>query len=57
MTHTTGLGYWFWSENLVRWEKVSGTPNVVAGSNDHGDLRLDLQQLPAFRHARGRETV
>jgi hypothetical protein len=57
MTHTTGLGYWFWSEKLVRWEKVTGTPNVVAGSNDHGDLRLDLQQLPAFRHARGRETV
>jgi methyl acetate hydrolase len=33
MTHTTGLGYWFWSETLVRWEKVTGTPNVVAGSN------------------------
>ena len=33
MTHTTGLGYWFWNEQLVRWEKVTGTPNVVAGSN------------------------
>src|SRR5437763_4310277 len=33
MTHTTGLGYWFWNETLVRWEKVTGTPNVVAGSN------------------------
>ena len=32
MTHTTGLGYWFWNEKLVRWEKVTGTPNVVAGS-------------------------
>ncbi len=32
ITHTTGLGYWFWSERLVQWEKVSGVPNVVAGS-------------------------
>ena len=32
MTHTRGLGYWFWSDALVRWEQVTGTPNVVAGS-------------------------
>ena len=32
VTHTSGLGYWFWSEDLVRWEKVTGVPNVVAGS-------------------------
>ena len=32
ITHTSGLGYWFWSEDLVRWEKVTGVPNVVAGS-------------------------
>jgi methyl acetate hydrolase len=33
ITHTTGLGYWFWNENLVRWEAASGTPNVLSGSN------------------------
>ena len=32
ITHTTGLGYWFWSDRLVHWEKVTGVPNVVAGS-------------------------
>jgi methyl acetate hydrolase len=32
ITHTSGLGYWFFSEDLVRWEKVTGVPNVVAGS-------------------------
>jgi CubicO group peptidase (beta-lactamase class C family) len=32
ITHTAGLGYWFFSERLVRWEKVTGVPNVVAGS-------------------------
>jgi len=32
VTHTSGLGYWFWSDALVRWEAATGTPNVVAGS-------------------------
>src|SRR6266702_7708529 len=32
VTHTTGLGYWFWSEELVRWESATGIPNVVAVS-------------------------
>ncbi|HEX4660446.1 MAG TPA: serine hydrolase domain-containing protein [Streptosporangiaceae bacterium] len=32
ITHTSGLGYWFWSDQLVRWEKATGVPNVVAGS-------------------------
>lgn len=32
LTHTSGLGYWFWSEKLVQWEKATGIPNVVAGS-------------------------
>src|SRR5260370_6036404 len=32
LTHTSGLGYWFWSPDLVRWESVTGVPNVVAGS-------------------------
>src|ERR1700749_4354778 len=33
VTHTSGLGYWLWSDALVRWEQVTGTPNVMAGSN------------------------
>jgi CubicO group peptidase (beta-lactamase class C family) len=32
MTHTTGLGYWFWNADLVKYEKVTGIPNVVPGS-------------------------
>jgi len=24
VTHTSGLGYWFWSEDLVKWESVTG---------------------------------
>src|SRR6266849_9402274 len=33
ITHTSGLGYWFWSPDLVTWESVTGVPNVVAGSS------------------------
>jgi methyl acetate hydrolase len=32
ITHTAGFGYWFWSDRLVRWEKITGVPNIVAGS-------------------------
>lgn len=32
VTHTTGLGYWFWNADLVRWEELTGTPNVLSGS-------------------------
>ncbi len=33
ITHTAGLGYWFWNDSLVRWEAATGTPNVLSGSN------------------------
>ncbi len=32
VTHTTGLGYWFFSADLTRWEAATGTPNVISGS-------------------------
>ena len=32
ITHTAGLGYWFWDDQLARWESATGTPNVVTGS-------------------------
>ena len=32
VTHTAGLGYWFWDADLMRYEQVTGTPNVVPGS-------------------------
>ena len=33
ITHTSGLGYWFWNADLVRWEAATGTPNVLSGAN------------------------
>jgi CubicO group peptidase (beta-lactamase class C family) len=32
LTHTSGLGYWFWNDLLARWHEVTGIPNVVSGS-------------------------
>jgi methyl acetate hydrolase len=33
ITHTSGLGYWFFNEDIVRWEAVTGTPNVLSGDD------------------------
>ncbi len=33
VTHTTGLGYWFFNADIARWEQVTGSPNVMSGSN------------------------
>ncbi|MEJ2577518.1 MAG: serine hydrolase, partial [Kineosporiaceae bacterium] len=32
LTHTAGLGYWFYDADLFRWERLTGTPNVLSGS-------------------------
>lgn len=32
ITHTSGLAYWFFNSDIVRWEEVTGTPNVLSGS-------------------------
>ncbi len=32
VTHTSGLGYWFWNTDIDRFEQVTGIPNVLPGS-------------------------
>src|SRR3954449_12649580 len=34
VTHTSGLGYWFWNKDIDRYEQITGTPNVLPGSDD-----------------------
>jgi methyl acetate hydrolase len=34
VTHTSGLAYWFWNADIVRWEEATGIPNVVPGSDE-----------------------
>jgi methyl acetate hydrolase len=31
MTHTSGLSYWFWNADIVRWEKATGAGNALSG--------------------------
>jgi CubicO group peptidase (beta-lactamase class C family) len=33
ITHTSGASYWFWNDDIVRWEAATGTPNVLSGDN------------------------
>jgi methyl acetate hydrolase len=33
MTHTSGASYWFWNADVLHFEQVTGTPNVLSGSN------------------------
>ena len=33
ITHTAGLGYWFWNSEIDRYEQVTGTPNMLSGSD------------------------
>jgi methyl acetate hydrolase len=33
VTHTSGLAYWFWNADIVRWQEVTGTPHVMSGSD------------------------
>lgn len=32
ITHTAGLAYWFWNADIDRYEQVTGTPNILPGS-------------------------
>ncbi len=32
LTSTCGLSYWFWNDDIRRWEAATGTPNVGSGS-------------------------
>jgi methyl acetate hydrolase len=46
LTHTAGLGYWFFNENLNRFEQFTGLPNVGASRNDFEALKAPLVADP-----------
>jgi methyl acetate hydrolase len=33
VTHTSGLGYCWFSEDIIKWEAATSTPNVLSGAN------------------------
>ncbi|MCF7549314.1 serine hydrolase [Pseudonocardia sp. WMMC193] len=53
-THTSGLGYWFWSADLAAWEEATGVPNVLAG--DARSFTAPLVADPGTRIEYGHST-
>jgi methyl acetate hydrolase len=54
VTHTSGLAYWFFNEDIVRWQRVTGTPNVMSGSMEI--FRAPLVADPGARYEYGINT-
>lgn len=54
ITHTSGLAYWFFNEDIVRWESVTGTPNVMSG--DAVIFKAPLVADPGTRYDYGINT-
>ncbi|GEL26697.1 1,4-butanediol diacrylate esterase [Pseudonocardia sulfidoxydans NBRC 16205] len=54
VTHTSGLSYWFWNADLVRFESVTGIPNVVPGSAEA--FKAPLVSEPGSRFEYGINT-
>ena len=54
VTHTSGLTYWFWNADLVKYEAVTGLPNVVPGRLEA--LKAPLVADPGTRFEYGINT-
>jgi methyl acetate hydrolase len=54
ITHTSGLGYWFWSTDLKKYEEVTGLPNVVPGLK--AALKAPMLVDPGTRYVYGINT-
>jgi methyl acetate hydrolase len=54
LTHTAGLSYWFWNADIVKYEQVTGLPNVVPG--DMAAFRAPLVADPGTRFEYGINT-
>ena len=54
VTHTTGLTYWFWNADCVRWQECTGTPTVMSG--DESSSRRRSSPTPGRRWEYGINT-
>jgi CubicO group peptidase (beta-lactamase class C family) len=51
VTHTSGLGYWFFSDELARWEAATGNPPLISG--DAKALGTPMVHDPGARYTYG----
>lgn len=52
LTHTSGLGYWFWSAEIRRWQILNGITNPLAGDQE-GFLAAPMVADPGERFIYG----
>src|SRR3954452_8701817 len=54
MTHTSGLGYWFSSAEILRWHEITATPPILSGKLE--SLHAPLLHDPGERWTYGVST-
>jgi methyl acetate hydrolase len=53
ITHTSGVGYWFWSADLLAWEQAVAAPRPMTGSRAVLDAPLVIEPGSAFLYGNG----
>ncbi|HEX3688866.1 MAG TPA: serine hydrolase domain-containing protein [Solirubrobacteraceae bacterium] len=48
ITHTSGLGYWFWNADVLAWERAVGAPKPMSGLRAVLDAPLVAEPGSAF---------
>ena len=51
ITHTAGLGYWFWNRDLVAWEQAVDAPKPMSGRRAVLDAPLVREPGSAFEYS------
>lgn len=50
LTHTSGLSYWFFNSDIVRWEAATGTPNALGGGDAYFNAPLVADPGTTFEY-------
>jgi CubicO group peptidase (beta-lactamase class C family) len=51
ITHTAGLGYWFWNARVLAWEQAVGAPKPMSGRRGVLDAPLVAEPGSAFEYS------
>ena len=51
ITHTSGLGYWFWNADVLAWEQAVGAPKPMSGLRAVLDAPLVAEPGSAFQYS------
>ncbi|MFZ1994240.1 MAG: serine hydrolase domain-containing protein [Solirubrobacteraceae bacterium] len=51
MTHTAGLGYWFWNADVLAWQQAVGAPKAMSGRRAVLDVPLVAEPGSVFEYS------